>query len=64
MPMRTESEQERKPDPKRSRKLSLHKETIKNLKANGFPTNMAADFPTGCDCTDSCVPTTNEHYDG
>ena len=51
MRMRTENEQVRNPDPKRSRKLVLHKETIKNLAPNGSPKKVVNPLPTCCNCS-------------
>jgi hypothetical protein len=45
--MRTENEA-RNPDSKRSKKLVLHKETIKNLAANGGPPNLPEEYPSDC----------------
>jgi len=50
--MRIENHQVKSPDPKRSRKLILHKETIKNLETNGSQTTMKAEYPTYCECSD------------
>ena len=56
--MRLENEQIREPEPNRQRKLVLHKETLKNLKANGFSKNVIPDHPTSeCDSQPDCCET-------
>jgi hypothetical protein len=60
--MRVEIEQVRNPDPKRLGKLVLRKETIKNLKANDFPKNLAADHPSDTCSEDSDCCTIIPHF--
>jgi hypothetical protein len=62
--MDLENMQMKSPEPKRRARLVLNKETIKNLRANGFQRNEAAQYPSNYSiCSDCCDPDPTEFCD-